>query len=113
LAGAADAEGEAVFPGAIGSEDAPVVFFADFPDSGEGVDEGFVLAEVEEGKVGVRVGEAVDGRGDFEVGEAEDFFVALVIFAHDFRKDLEPLAPVEAGAEAVVKAEGLANLADP
>ena len=55
----------------------------------------------------------MDAGGDAELGEANDFFVALMIFADHFGEDLDPLAPVESGAEAVMKAEFFSDALDP
>ncbi len=113
MAGAADSESEAVFPRTGWFEDAPVFFFADFSNAGEGIDEGVFLAKGEEGEVGTGVGEAGVARGDPEFGEAADFFFSFVIFANHVGEEFDLFSPVESSAKTMVEAEGFADALDP
>ena len=113
MTGTAKSKGEAILPGALGFENAPVFFFADLANAGERIDEGFFLAKVEEGEIGTRVAEAVNARIDAEFGESANFFVTFVIFTDQLGEEIDVFTPVKSSPQTVMEAEHSADSLDP
>lgn len=105
LFGTSQSESQSVFPGACGFDDSPVVFFPDFANCGERVDESLSTTEGEEGEVGFGVAVSGLGGGDFEFLEAAYLFGALVILTDHFGKELNAILPVEASTQGVMESQ--------